>query len=196
MEQIKRKIIVITDGDTVAKNSIELVAKRVGGRCISASSGNPTPLNGAQIVELVKQAPYDPVFIMLDDKGHCGKGRGEEALEYILQCPEIEILGVVAVASDTQGTQGVKVDFSITKDGNVVEQAVDKKGNLKLKRPAILEGDTVDVINQADIPIVVGTGDIGKMEGYDSVQKQSPVTQKAVEEILIRSGYLHDHSHK
>lgn len=194
--QEKRKVIVITDGDKVAKNSVELVARKVGGRCISATAGNPTPLDGAQIVELVKQTPYDPVFIMLDDKGHVGKGRGEEALEYILHCPELEILGVVAVASDTNGTSGVKVDFSVTKEGCIVEQAVDKQGNLKAEKPKILEGDTVDVINNADVPVVVGTGDIGKMEGYDAISKQSPVTQKAVEEILFRSGFLHDHNHK
>jgi len=192
----KRKVIVITDGDNVAKNAVELVAKKVGGRCISASAGNPTPLSGAQIVELVKLTPYDPVFIMLDDKGNVGKGKGEEALEYILQCPEVEVLGVVAVASDTCGTQGVKVDFSVTKDGCVVQQAVDKQGNLKTVKPQILEGDTVDVINKADVPVVVGTGDIGKMEGNDTLGKQSPVTLKAVEEILIRSGYLHGHIHK
>lgn len=191
MEQKKRKVIVITDGDKVAKNSIELVAKKVGGRCISASAGNPTPLTGPKIIELVKKAPYDPVFVMLDDKGHCGKGRGEEAFEYLLKSPEIEILGVVAVASDTQGTQGIKVDLSITKEGRIVSQAVNKQGDLKDERPNILEGDTVDIINNAQVPVIIGIGDVGKMNGFDSLQKQSPVTTKAIEEILIRSGYLH-----
>jgi len=193
MQQKKRKVIVVTDGDKVAKKAVELIAKKIDGRCISASAGNPTPLNGPQILELVKKAPFDPIFIMIDDKGHSGKGQGEKVLEYLLKSPEIEILGVVAVASDTQGTQGVKVDISITKEGQVVKQAVDKLGNLKVTKPKILEGDTVDVINNADIPVIVGVGDIGKMEGYDSVYKQSPVTEKAIKEILIRSGYIHDY---
>jgi stage V sporulation protein AE len=187
----KRKIIVITDGDKAAKNAIELVAKKVGGKCISASAGNPTPLDGAQIIELIKKAPSDPVFVMIDDKGHCGKGRGEQAFESLLQSPEIEILGVVAVASDTLGTKGVKVDISITKEGQIVNQAVNKQGNLKDEKSNILEGDTVDILNDAQIPVIIGIGDIGKMEGFDSLEKQSPVTTRAIEEILIRSGYLY-----
>lgn len=192
MQQIKPKVIIITDGDKVAKEAVELIAKKIGGRCISASAGNPTPLNGPQILELIKQAPFGPIFVMIDDKGHCGKGQGEKVLEYLLKSTEIEILGVVAVASDTQGIQGVKVDFSVTKEGQVVKQAVDKLGNIKVTNPKILEGDTVDVINNANVPVIVGIGDIGKMEGYDSVYKQSPVTEKAIKEILIRSGYIHD----
>ncbi|NLJ99876.1 MAG: stage V sporulation protein AE, partial [Clostridia bacterium] len=40
----RRKVILITDGDKVARDSVEAVAREVGGRCISLSSGNPTLL--------------------------------------------------------------------------------------------------------------------------------------------------------
>ena len=31
-----------------------------------------------------------------------------------------------------------------------------------------LQGDTVDVLNKLNIPIIVGVGDIGKQDGADS----------------------------
>lgn len=189
MKHLKPKVILVTDGDQVAVKSLELVAKKVGGRCISASGGNPTSLTGSQIIELIKETPYDPVLVMLDDKGNNCKGKGEEALEYILRSSEIEVLGVVAVASNTEGTKGVNIDFSITRSGNIVNQAVDKHGVLKKEKYSVLEGDTVDVLNDLEVPVIVGTGDIGKMDGADILKKQSPVTTKAIEEILIRSGY-------
>lgn len=193
METARRKVIVITDGDKIAKKAVEQVARRVSGRCISLSAGNPTPLTGPEIVELIKAAKYDPVLVMLDDKGSSEKGKGEKALEYIAKHPDIEILGVVAVASNTDHTQGVVVDNSITKEGEVVTQAVDKHGNPKVFNGAVLEGDTVDILNELDIPVIIGTGDTGKMDGADSLKKKVPITTKAVEEILFRSGYKYGH---
>ncbi|GGK15291.1 hypothetical protein GCM10010965_05310 [Caldalkalibacillus thermarum] len=52
----KRHVIMITDGDDVAKQVIEQVAKDIGGRCITLSAGNPTPISGEEIVELILQA--------------------------------------------------------------------------------------------------------------------------------------------
>jgi len=71
----RRKVIIITDGDSVARDSVELVARKVGGRCISLSGCNPTTLTGREIVELILKAPHDPVFVMVDDRGTstCGK---------------------------------------------------------------------------------------------------------------------------
>ena len=37
----KRKVILITDGDNMARSSVETVAQKVGGRCISLSGVTP-----------------------------------------------------------------------------------------------------------------------------------------------------------
>ena len=97
----KRKVIVVTDGDEIARKTVEVAAEKVGGCCISASAGNPTPISGEKIVELIKTADKDPVLVMLDDKGCRDKGKGEMALEYIAKSPEVELIGVIAVASNT-----------------------------------------------------------------------------------------------
>lgn len=183
----KRKVILITDGDSIAQSSVETVAHKVGGRCISMSGGNPTPLTGPEIVDLIKQAAFDPVLVMVDDKGKSSEGKGEQALKYIVQHPDIEILGVVAVASNTQNIKGTLVDFSVTKDGEIVDAPVDKTGAAETYKE-YLQGDTVDVLNKLNIPIVVGVGDIGKQDGADGYQ--APITTAAVEEILRRGGYL------
>ncbi len=183
----KRKVILITDGDSIAQSSIEAVAQQVGGRCISLSGGNPTPLAGKDIVELIKQTPCDPVLVMVDDKGKASEGKGEQALKYIVEHPEIEVLGVIAVASNTRNAKGSLVDFSITKEGEFIDSPVDKNGN-PAKSQEYLKGDTVSVLHKLNIPIVVGEGDIGKQDGADS--DQAPITKAAVEEILKRSGYF------
>ena len=51
---IRRRVILITDGDEYAKRAVECVAKEVGGRCISMSQGNPSLLTGAELVDLIK----------------------------------------------------------------------------------------------------------------------------------------------
>ena len=93
------------------------------------SAGNPTELTGDEIVSLVLKAPYDPVVVMVDEIGDPGFGKGEMALSQIMTHPEINVLGVVAVASNTSYVEGVKVDYSITCDGKKVEKSVDKKGH-------------------------------------------------------------------
>jgi stage V sporulation protein AE len=183
----KRKVILITDGDNMARSSVETVAQKVGGRCISLSGGNPTPLSGPEIVDLVKKAASDPVLVMVDDRGKSSQGRGEQALKYIVQHPDIEVLGVVAVASNTHSARGTLVDFSITKNGEVVDAPVNKHGEPEDFKE-YLQGDTVDVLNKLNIPIIVGVGDIGKQDGADS--NQAPITTAAVKEILRRSGFL------
>jgi stage V sporulation protein AE len=65
----KRKVILVTDGDRIAKGAVEVAAANIGGRCISASAGNPTELEGREIIELIKSAHHDPVVVMVDDMG-------------------------------------------------------------------------------------------------------------------------------
>lgn len=186
----KIRIILITDGDRVAQHVVEDIAASLGLRCISASGGNPTPISGEKIVQLLKTVPHDPVLVMFDDRGRKDKGKGEVAMEYVASHPDIEVLGAVAVASNTTGIEGIEADACISNDGDVVQQSVDKCGEVKQKcedRPKI-KGDTVDVLNDVDIPVIIGVGDIGKMDKADDIKRGAPITKKAIEEILKRSG--------
>jgi len=184
----KRRVIIVTDGDEYAARTIEYVAAKIGGRTISKSQGNPTTLSGSEIIELILQAKNDPVFVMFDDCGLLGEGAGEVALKYVVEHPRIEVLGIIAVASKTHQTEWTRVDVSIDRFGELTEYGVDKSGlkDLELGR---ISGDTVYCLDQLKVPIVVGIGDIGKMARKDSVKIGSPVTMKAVELILERSGY-------
>ncbi|MGZ4133888.1 MAG: stage V sporulation protein AE [Tumebacillaceae bacterium] len=184
-----RKVIIITDGDQVARKAVEKAAAEAGCRVISRSSGNPTPLDGEQIVNLVKHAKHDPVLVMFDDNGNGDFGYGEQAIEYVTKHPDIEVLGAVAVASNTPEVEGVRVDFSVDQYGHVIEDAVDKDGHPSHDSHAVVYGDTVDVLSEVDIPIIVGVGDIGKMQGKDHFLKGAPITKAAILEILKRSGY-------
>lgn len=185
----KRKVILITDGDKVAKKAVEIAARNVGARCISCSAGNPTALNREDIVRLIKTAPSDPVIVMLDDHGFYGTGRGEKAMEYIVKHPEIEVLGAVAVASNTGRVSGCTVDLSVANNGLLIKGSVDKHGN---PHGSPLLGDTVEIIDKLAIPIVIGIGDIGKMDGADRADSGSPLTTKALKIILERSGSVTD----
>lgn len=180
------RVILVTDGDKVARRTLETAAERLGLRCISASAGNPTPLTGPEIVSLIRQARYDPVLVMADDKGHPGQGKGEEALAYIASCEGIEVIGAIAVASHTRHTLGVAVDLSVTRDGGLVAAPVDKEGRPLTGRDR-LQGDTVDILSRLDIPVVVGIGDIGKMAGADYIQNGALITTRAIMEVLDRS---------
>ncbi|KPU28369.1 stage V sporulation protein AE [Caloranaerobacter sp. TR13] len=181
-DTLKRRVILVTDGDINARRAVEMATARVGGRCISRSAGNPTPLSGEEIIELVKIAKYDPVIVMVDDKGNPNQGQGEQVIEEILKSEEIEVLGVIAVASNTEGVDGVAVDFSINSKGEKVENAVNKCGTETNSK--VLYGDTVDVLNKYKVPVIVGIGDIGKMNGKDDSKIGAPILTKAIEEIL------------
>ncbi|WP_286886404.1 stage V sporulation protein AE [Aneurinibacillus sp. UBA3580] len=191
--QKKRRIIIITDGDIVARDTVEEVARRIGGRCISRSSGNPTPLTGPQIVTLIKRAKHDPVLVMFDDNGDMRMGKGEEALYYVAKHPDIEVLGAIAVASKTKGALGVKADICIDRYGRKVKRPVNKNGFVEAGSEAYIIGDTVDVLNMLHIPVIVGIGDIGKMKGKDEACVGCPVTISAVQFILQKSGYFQKH---
>ncbi|NGQ94639.1 stage V sporulation protein AE [Brevibacillus sp. SYP-B805] len=185
----RRKVILITDGDPIAQRAVELVAQQVGGRCISLSAGNPTPLTGSQMVELIKMADHDPVLVMFDDNGDCGRGSGEQALEYVVHHPEIQVLGAIAVASNTKWVGGARVPYSVDNRGRVVAEAVDKEGYADKELDGRIYGDTVDVLNRCRIPNIIGIGDIGKMEGKDNERYGCPITLTAVKWILERSGW-------
>ncbi|WP_432408776.1 stage V sporulation protein AE [Wukongibacter sp. M2B1] len=182
----KRKIIIVTDGDGFAKRAVETATTNIGGRCISSSAGNPTPIRGKEIVNFIKQAKHDPVVVMVDDRGHNRTGKGEEALEYLVNHRDIEVLGVIAVASNTHYVNGVDVDFSITSDGEIIDGAVNKSGEKTNEKT--LFGDTVDVLSEYSIPLIVGIGDIGKMDGKDDCEIGAPIITKAMEEIITRRG--------
>lgn len=182
----KRKVILVTDGDRIAKGALEIAARNVGARCISRSAGNPTTRSGEELVDLIKTAPKDPVVVMLDDRGFNGMGRGETAMAYIAKHPDIQVLGVLAVASNTEKVCGCEVDASVSKSGKVIEGPVDKWGRPK---QSLLEGDTVEVIDSLKFPLVIGIGDIGKMDGADEAEKGAPLTTRALKTILDRSGF-------
>ncbi len=182
-------IIVVTDGDQVARQAVETAARNVGARCISASAGNPTALTGEQLLNLIKQAAHEPVVVMLDDRGFKGEGHGESALAFLAAHPGIRILGVLAVASNSVSEDGARVDFSVDRDGNLVEGPVDKFGRKSGGGNDTLNGDTVELLDRLNIPVVIGIGDVGKMDGADDHLAGAPLTTRAMREILKRSGY-------
>lgn len=187
MEQ-QRKVIMITDGDQYARKALELVAHQVGGRCISMSQGNPSHLSGEELVRLIQKAKSDPVLVMFDDSGYVGEGAGERAMRVVANDPAVEVIGIIAVASKTRRAEWTKVDVSIDRYGNLTSKGVDKYGMEELEIGKII-GDTVYCIDELDVPIVVGMGDIGKMAQVDDYRKGSPITKLAVEIILERSRY-------
>ncbi|QED48496.1 stage V sporulation protein AE [Cytobacillus dafuensis] len=184
----RRRVILITDGDDYARRSVEFVAKEVGGRCITLSHGNPSVLDGPVLVKLIKKAPHDPVFVMFDDSGFVGEGAGEKALKYVANHKDIEVLGIIAVAAKTRQAEWTKVNISIDRDGELTPYGVDKYGLPELEMGRVY-GDTVYCLDELNVPIIVGIGDIGKMAKKDHYENGSPITRKAVDLILERSGY-------
>ncbi|WP_042355211.1 stage V sporulation protein AE [Bacillus rubiinfantis] len=185
----KRRVILVTDGDQYTRRALEQIAKDMGARCISKSQGNPSVMKGPELVELIKQTPNDPVLVMFDDSGIVGEGAGEKALRYVALHQDIEILGAIAVAAKSRHEEWTRIDISIDREGEMTPYGVDKFGIPELETGRI-NGDTVYNLDSLNIPIIVGIGDIGKMAGRDSYKHGSPITKKAVELILERSGYF------
>ncbi|MGI6113638.1 MAG: stage V sporulation protein AE [Mahellales bacterium] len=186
----KRKVIIVTDGDMVAKGAVEQATKNINGRCISSSAGNPTNHSGEYIKEQIKKASHDPVVVMVDDRGVLGHGKGEAVIDSICNDSDIEVLGVVAVASNMEKGEPVTIDASVTNTGQVVNQAVDKNGNKRDEN--ICYGDTLSILKDLNIPLIICIGDPGKMDYKDEVSKGAPITTKALKEILVRSGFYSD----
>ncbi|KJS22500.1 MAG: stage V sporulation protein AE [Clostridiaceae bacterium BRH_c20a] len=183
-----RNVIIITDGDSVARRAIETAAKNIKARTISASAGNPTPLKGKEIVELIKQAKHDPVIVMFDDRGSPLKGDGEIALEVVARHPDIKVMGAIAVASNTD-VEGVECDLAVTKEGEIINGTVDKSGEPYWDSHKIC-GDTVDILRELDIPIIIGIGDVGKMNGRDDFHRGAKITTKALNYIISQGGLV------
>ena len=183
-----RHVVLITDGDKYAREAVEQASKEMGLRCISQSAGNPTTLSGKEIVDLILQTPKDPVLVMFDDCGFNGKGPGERAMEYVVHHPEVQPLGAVAVASNSGFTEWARVDVRIDQNGELTPYGVDKNGVADLEIGRIA-GDTVYSLDQLQLPVVVGVGDIGKIYGVDAASEGAPITKAAIQLILERSGY-------
>ncbi len=188
----KRRVIVVTDGDRIAKKAVEIASKNNNCRCISASAGNPTKIDYNLLIKYIQETPYDPVVVMLDDRGHTGKGRGEVILEKLLRSKEIKIIGLIAVASNTEGAKGIEVDCSIDKFKADINTAVDKHGNRKFSK--VLIGDTVNTIKNNKDLFVVGIGDPGKMDGFDFVEYGCPVLSKAIAKIIMHNAQCTMHN--
>jgi len=182
-----RRVIVVTDGDSIARRALTIAARRTHCRIISRSAGNPTPLSGVEMVRLIKQTPYDPVIVMLDDNGDGNEAKGEEALQVLLAHPDVVIIGALVVASNTHHVTGVPVDFSIDRQGHRVETAVDKDGIAT--DSFLVFGDTVDALRDVGTPIIIGIGDIGKMGGRDAPERGAPVTTKALRTLIQQGGH-------
>ncbi len=175
-------IIIVTDGDETAWHAVKAASESLGLTPLALSRGNPTAADADAIVAAAEAAPSGPVVVMVDDQGDSGRGPGERTLAQRLRDKRVRVLGVVAVASNTKGVDGVVPDMSVGQTAKPELGAVDKLG-----RPTSgpLLGDTVDVLRDAphDIP-VVGLGDPGKMRGHDRLEDGVPATRAALQTIL------------
>lgn len=182
MNKLKRKVIVVTDGDSIAKKVVEKSALSVCGRCLSISWGNPTKITGEEMVRLIKCVKFDPVIVMADDRGNIGRGNGEKAINFLIKCEEVEVIGIVAVASNTKNASGIKVRYSVDKNCKQVKGAVDKYGDLQ--NTNVLKGDTVNTINLSSKVCVVGIGDPGKVEQGNDIENEDRILSKALKIIM------------
>ncbi|UCZ54701.1 stage V sporulation protein AE [Bacillus shivajii] len=185
----KKRVILITDGDESAKAAVRLAAEELDCSVVNESGGNPTRLSGEEIIKVILSAKKEPVLVMFDDCGHAEAGPGEIALKRVVESTEIEVLGAVAVASQSFSHEWTKVDVSINRNGDLTEYGVDKDGidGLEIGR---IRGDTVYSLDELSLPIVVGVGDLGKMGGHDVIERGAPITKQAIELILERSGHI------
>ena len=184
----KRKVILVTDGDMVAKEAVETAALNIGGRCISASAGNPTTLTGQELVAKIKEAVHDPVVVMVDDCGKKGEGPGAAAMAAMLDSKELVVLGIVAVSSNGRDCSGLNLSCSVTKNGEVVHTAVDKYG--QDTHSDELCGDTLSILKSRRNLFIVGIGDPGKMDFKDEVFRGAPITTKALQIVLEHNGIM------
>lgn len=183
---MKRKVILVTDGDVAAQEAVKKACENLGIYPIIACKGHPTPLSGPEIVRRIIEAPSEPVVVMLDDSGQVGKGPGERALEYLIKSKELDVLGVLAVASNTKRAKGVVVGESVDVNGMTVNGPVDKEGEPEPKKHVYLEGDTSEILSRYPQVRVIGCGDLGKMEGRDDPRYGSPITTQCLSALLQR----------
>lgn len=182
--KVKKQVIVVTDGDRTAYQAIAEASRHLGLSPVVASRGNPTPIQGRALIHAILNTEGNTVVAMVDDSGDAGRGPGERDLVTILEDDQLEVLGVVAVAANTQGVKGVVPDRSVSHHAEMVSQAVDKEGYTK---GHVLRGDTVDVLRQYPQVTVVGLGDPGKMGGDDAVERGAPATLRALKTLLAKA---------
>ncbi len=179
MSQVRR-VIIVTDGDDTAYRALEEACDNLHCHPVRAASDD-----GVALIDAIQKAPKDPVVVMVDDRGDAGEGSGEQALKDLIRDAGLDILGVVAVASNTPGVNGVSITASVDQSAQVVQAAVDKAGHELSSKT--LRGDTVDVLADFEGPII-GLGDPGKMQGHDAINAGVPATRRAIEEILRKAG--------
>lgn len=182
------KVIAVMDGDSTAAKAVQKAAEKLNVTVVNESIGNPTSISGAELIAKIKEIAAPLVVVMFDDQGEVGLGLGEKAFLTILSDPKIEVIGVLAVASNLKSVQGIEPDFSITQDQKIINEPVDKRGQAEEEGHKIVEGDTLDVLNSLADTLIIGIGDLGKMEDRDAIEQGAPVTTKAISEILQRSG--------
>jgi len=183
-----RRVVIVTDGDCTALESVERACDNLGARCISITgcrNTKDTHWTPKEVEELVLSSPRDPVVVLVDDEGFQGEGGGERIIRHLVGSDRIKVVGVVAVASNLQEGVGATVHASITADGNIVDQPVNKDGDVDDSNGEI-KGDTVEVLNELNIPLVVGLGDPGKMNMADDAKQGAPLTTKAIKWLLDR----------
>ncbi|MGE5454678.1 MAG: stage V sporulation protein AE [Methylocystaceae bacterium] len=183
---MKKRVIIVTDGDHAAREAIKVACANVGAYPLNITVGNPSRLTGEETLFQIKSYPKEPVVVMVDDGGWVGEGKGESIIAYLLNSQdEIELLGVVAVASATRRTRGVEVDCSLTRQGNQSKQPVNKLGFPEPVNHHYLEGDTTEILLMQHGIKVVGCGDLGKMDWRDDPEKGAPVTTECLRAILF-----------
>lgn len=183
------EMIVVTDGDPTAWRAVKAASTSLGLVPVAVSRGNPTPVDAQRIVEVARSQPGGPVVVMVDDQGDGAAGPGETVLAELLRDERVRVLGVVAVASNTRGVDGVVPDVSVDQAAHASDGAVDKDGQ---RAAGPLLGDTVDVLRDAAPGVViVGLGDPGKMQGQDALADGVPATRAALAAVLDRAGRGH-----
>ena len=182
------QVIIVTDGDPTAQRAVEVAANELKLYPLIISVLDAEQIKGPELTSYILQAPREPVVVMVDDHGKKGTGPGEEIICYLMsQTDKIKILGVVAVASQTR-VKGVPIDCSITADGKLIESlSVDKEG-IPVPGEFNLKGDTVEILSRYPEVMVVGCGDPGKMDGFDSLERGAAVTRRCLEYILQGGG--------
>ncbi|WP_280768302.1 stage V sporulation protein AE [Salipaludibacillus daqingensis] len=183
----RKKVIFITDGDDSAVNAVKVAADTLQCYFLSLSKGNPSFVKTEVLIKKIMEAPLEPVIILFDDAGFPGTGPGEKRMKEVANSPFIYVLGIIAVAAHSDTNDWTNVDICVDRFGEITEYGVDKAG---IKETVVkrIRGDTVDLLNVHDEPIIIGIGDVGKMGGFDDFEVGAPITKKAIQIIMERSG--------
>lgn len=186
---MKKQVIIVTDGDRAAREAVKVACANVGAYPLTLTAGNPSRLSGEAVLFLIKSYPRDPLVVMVDDGGWVGEGKGESIISYLLQHQhELNILGVVAVASATRHTRGVDAECSITNWADFTRQPVNKLGFPEQRGHHYLEGDTAEILMLHSGIKVVGCGDLGKMDWQDDPARGAPITTACFKTLLASQG--------